>query len=31
MSGPLISNAATVRITRVDACGRPVCGPKTAT
>ena len=28
MSGPLISNAATVRITRVDACGRPVCGPE---
>jgi hypothetical protein len=26
MTAPLISNAATVRITRVDACGRPVCG-----
>jgi hypothetical protein len=23
---PLISNAATVRVTRVDGCGRPVCG-----
>ncbi|WP_329368709.1 hypothetical protein OG896_24500 [Streptomyces sp. NBC_00669] len=28
MSAPLISNAATVRITRVDGCGRPVCGPE---
>lgn len=28
MSGPLISNAATVRVTRVDGCGRPVCGPE---
>ncbi|MGW1352835.1 hypothetical protein ACWCQE_26735 [Streptomyces sp. NPDC002409] len=26
MPTPLISNAATVRITRVDGCGRPVCG-----
>lgn len=26
MAAPLISNAATVRITRVDGCGRPVCG-----
>jgi hypothetical protein len=30
MSGPLISNASTVRITRVDGCGRPVCGPENA-
>lgn len=30
MPAPLISNAATVRITRVDACGRPVCGPDNA-
>lgn len=26
MAAPLISNAATVRLTRVDGCGRPVCG-----
>lgn len=26
MAAPLISNAATVRVTRVDGCGRPVCG-----
>ena len=26
MVAPLISNAATVRVTRVDGCGRPVCG-----
>lgn len=30
MPAPLISNAATVRITRVDGCGRPVCGPDNA-
>jgi hypothetical protein len=27
---PMIANAATVRITRVDNCGRPVCGPDNA-
>lgn len=26
MSCPLIANADTVRVTRLDACGRPVCG-----
>ncbi|MFC7791421.1 hypothetical protein [Streptomyces cinereoruber] len=26
MSCPLISNADTIRVTRVDGCGRPVCG-----
>ncbi|WPR52849.1 hypothetical protein SJI45_19120 [Streptomyces sp. S399] len=30
MAAPLISNAATVRITRVDGCGRPVCGDDNA-
>ncbi|WP_433341735.1 hypothetical protein [Streptomyces sp. CA-253872] len=30
MSAPLISNAATVRVTRVDGCGRPVCGEDSA-
>lgn len=30
MSAPLISNLDTVRITRVDACGRPVCGDDSA-
>ncbi|MFI1954799.1 hypothetical protein ACH437_23625 [Streptomyces xinghaiensis] len=30
MAAPLISNAATVRITRVDGCGRPVCGEDSA-
>ncbi|MFJ8852367.1 hypothetical protein [Streptomyces sp. NPDC102437] len=30
MPAPLISNAATVRITRVDGCGRPVCGDDSA-
>ncbi|MEU5834472.1 hypothetical protein ABZ820_12480 [Streptomyces diacarni] len=30
MPAPLISNAATVRITRVDGCGRPVCGDDNA-
>ncbi|TDC29491.1 hypothetical protein E1211_25880 [Micromonospora sp. 15K316] len=30
MSCPLISNANTIRVTRVDACGRPVCGPDNA-
>lgn len=24
---PMIANGSTVRVTRVDACGRPVCGP----
>lgn len=27
---PLIANADTIRITRVDACGRPVCGENNA-
>lgn len=27
---PMIANASTVRITRVDGCGRPVCGPEGA-
>lgn len=27
---PMIANAATVRVTRVDGCGRPVCGPDNA-
>lgn len=26
MSCPLIANASVIRVTRVDACGRPVCG-----
>lgn len=30
MPCPLIANASTVRITRVDGCGRPVCGPGNA-
>lgn len=30
MACPLISNANIVRVTRVDACGRPVCGPDNA-
>lgn len=30
MPAPLISNAATVRVTRVDGCGRPVCGDDSA-
>ncbi|WP_377273368.1 hypothetical protein [Peterkaempfera sp. SMS 1(5)a] len=28
MSCPMIANADVVRVTRVDACGRPVCGPE---
>ncbi|MEU9576312.1 hypothetical protein [Streptomyces chilikensis] len=28
MPAPLIANGDTVRITRVDGCGRPVCGPE---
>lgn len=30
MPAPFISNAATVRVTRVDGCGRPVCGDDNA-
>lgn len=30
MAAPLIANIETVRITRVDGCGRPVCGPGNA-
>lgn len=30
MSGPLIANANTFRVTRIDACGRPVCGEDNA-
>lgn len=30
MSCPLIANADTLRVTRVDACGRPVCGDDNA-
>ncbi|MFF2964226.1 hypothetical protein ACFVT1_36285 [Streptomyces sp. NPDC057963] len=30
MSAPLIANASTFRVTRVDGCGRPVCGPDNA-
>lgn len=30
MSCPLIANLDTVRVTRVDACGRPVCGDDNA-
>ncbi|MFF2612375.1 hypothetical protein [Kitasatospora sp. NPDC058046] len=28
MSCPLIANADTIRVTRVDGCGRPTCGPE---
>ncbi|MFJ9846429.1 hypothetical protein ACIRYZ_39505 [Kitasatospora sp. NPDC101155] len=28
MSCPLIANADTIRVTRVDGCGRPICGPE---
>ncbi|MEU4584876.1 hypothetical protein AB0F92_22715 [Kitasatospora aureofaciens] len=28
MSCPLIANADTIRVTRVDGCGRPLCGPE---
>src|SRR5690625_5221924 len=30
MVAPLIANADTVRLTRVDSCGRPVCGDNNA-
>lgn len=28
MSCPLIANADVIRVTRIDSCGRPICGPE---